>query len=237
MAVDEAISIAFREGRVPPTLRFYTWAPSCISMGYFQRIEDALYKSSTENMQIVRRITGGRAVIHGCDLSYSVVSRIDNKIFHGNIKVTYLAISEALISGLKKLGIAVSLLKHNKTQANLKYYRSTFCFDTAMGHEVSFEGRKLIGSAQRRWSDTFLQHGSILITGFQRGNGFTSISLSEILGDNIDLKVIQAAFSAGFQEILKTNLISRELTGYEIEIAERLKEEKYSKVSWNIKYP
>ena len=276
MAVDEAIAIACREGIVPPTLRFYTWAPPCVSIGYFQKVERVLNKGGLDrdnNMTMVRRITGGRAVFHGNDLSYSVVCDTENRLFPDNIKGAYYTIAEALARGLKYLGITTDHLnniKHRtlntrqrRTQARgthakdgtqargtqakhgtqakacgyfLPYQHSTLCFATTLGHEISVNGRKLIGSAQRRWSKVFLQHGSILITESSSGNGRTSISFSEIIGDEPDTKSIISALSAGFSDTLGINLIAGGLTRYEIDLAERLMEERYSKDSWNVKY-
>ncbi len=112
MAVDEAIAIAVRDGKVPSTLRFYTWDPPCISIGYFQKLDETL-KSFVHQRDIVRRITGGRAVFHGNDLSYSVVSRTDNKLFPDNIKGTYTGIAKALITGLRNLGINPDPIEEN----------------------------------------------------------------------------------------------------------------------------
>lgn len=244
MAVDEAISIACREGAALPTLRFYTWSPPCISIGYFQKIDRVLTKIGVErnHTEIVRRITGGRAVFHGNDLSYSIVCNTDNRLFPGTIMGTYNLTANAFVSGLKYLGISAD---HIQTPANYplpptpksrRYHKSTLCFATTLGHEISVKGRKLIGSAQRQWPDVFLQHGSVLITENQEGNGTTSISLSEILGGNIDIKTIIAALSAGFRDKLRIDLVKEHLTQYEICLAKKLAEEKYSKTSWNEKY-
>src|SRR3989304_9356626 len=134
MAVDEAIAIAVREGRVPTTLRFYTWDPPCISIGYFQKPDESL------NGCIVRRITGGRAVFHGSDLSYSVVSRTDNKLFPDNIKGTYTGIAKALITGLRNLGINPDPIEENpdlpnsrNTLSGKKYHKTHLCFNRTLG--------------------------------------------------------------------------------------------------------
>ena len=237
MALDEAISIACREGAVLPTLRFYTWSPQCISIGYFQKIDRLLTLSGLErnHKDIVRRITGGRAVFHGNDLSYSIVCNTDNQLFPGNIMGTYLLTANAFVFGLKYLGISADHID-TPTPKSHRYHKSNLCFATTLGHEISVKGRKLIGSAQRRWPDVFLQHGSVLITENQGGNGTTSISISEILGCNIDIKTITAALSAGFRDKLRIDLVKEHLTQYEICLAKKLAEEKYSKTSWNEKY-
>lgn len=256
MAVDEAIAIACREGVVPPTLRFYTWSPPCISIGYFQKID--MDNLDIKNMAVIRRITGGRAVLHGNDLSYSIVCNTENSLFPDNIDGTYYAISESLITGLKHLGINPDPLnpQQHRTRARagsrmdakcirvkrgrrgytLHYQQSTLCFATTLGHEISINGRKLIGSAQRRWPDVFLQHGSLIVKASPQGDRLTSISLHEILGNNPDIKAIIAAFCKGFRESLGIDFITEGLTSYEIDLAERLIEDKYSKSSWRVKY-
>lgn len=251
MALDEAIAIACRKGIVSPTLRFYTWTAPCISIGYFQksdRVVDDL-RSKEDNTAIVRRITGGRAVLHGNDLSYSVVCGADNRLFPSNIKGTYTAIAKALIAGLEYLGIVPDPINSQNRASGARYSRphagadsarkqyhsSALCFATTFAHEISINGRKLAGSAQRRWPDIFLQHGSILIRRNREESKLATISLNEILMDNLDVKTIITAITDGFRKKLGINLSGGRLTGYEIELTERLIEEKYSKTSWNMR--
>ena len=212
MAVDEAIAIAVREGRVPSTLRFYTWDPPCISIGYFQKHDDnpachpelvsgsQMNRSRNKfgmtdtkdkgmgfpgdilNRHIVRRITGGRAVFHGGDLSYSVVSGTDNMLFPKNINGTYATIANALIAGLRHFGIHPDPVEGKKVKKDspTNYHKTVLCFNSAIRHEITVNGKKLIGSAQRRWPDVFLQHGSILVNRATSENGPTSVSLEEL---------------------------------------------------------
>ncbi len=245
MAVDEAIAIAVREGRARSTLRFYSWDPPCISIGYFQKPDERMTGS------IVRRITGGRAVFHGSDLSYSVVSRTDNTLFPKNITGTYSAIAKALASGLRRLGInpdnseGMDLKKTSTT----KYQKTALCFNTVIRHEITVHGKKLIGSAQRRWPDVFLQHGSILVNGALSENGPSSVSLRElssicpepvsgsqrkrspnqfwITDEN---QFLVASLSRGFTETLGIQFMTEDLSAYESELAEKLIADKYSRL-------
>lgn len=223
MAVDEAIAAAVREGIVPATLRFYTWAPPCISIGYFQRPDENL------NGPVVRRITGGRAVFHGSDLSYSVVSRTDNTLFPKNIIGTFSTISNALTAGLRRLGINPDPVeeKHLKKDSTVKYHKTLLCFNTAIRHEITVHGKKLIGSAQRRWPDVFLQHGSILVNGVMSENGPAAISLRELAVFPDEINLLVASFCQGFTESLGIQFVTEDLSDYESELAERLVEEKY----------
>lgn len=240
MAVDEAMVIACREGTVLPTLRFYTWNPPCISIGYFQKHDRVLEKVQADNgnYEIVRRITGGRAVIHGNDLSYSVVCGSDNRVFPNNLKGTYIAIADAFVIGLSHLGLNNKILD-KQTEASIsgpKYQHSTLCFDAILGHEISVDGKKLIGSAQRRWPDIFLQHGSVMIDGNPEGNGLHSVSLFKLIQGRIDIKEVINAICAGFREVLNINLIEDRLSPYEIDLSEKLVNEKYRSESWGKRY-
>jgi lipoate-protein ligase A len=249
MAVDEAMFIACREGVVPPTLRFYTWSSPCVSIGYFQKVNRA-FSTPLPDQEIVRRITGGRAVFHGNDLSYSMVCDTGNSAFPNNILGTYHVITAAFITGLEYLGITPDPIdiqpdsprKINYRRSQLKagrhtieYYRSPICFAMTLGHEITVDGQKLIGSAQRRWPDVFLQHGSILMTGSLQENGSNSISLSEVLKDRFDADKILPALCAGFKKTLGITLVEECLSQYELDLAGSLVEEKYSKASWNFR--
>ncbi len=232
MAVDEAIAIAVRERRVPYTLRFYTWAPPCISIGYFQTPEKTL------NGSIVRRITGGRAVHHGNDLSYSVVSLTDNTLFPKTINGTYSTIANAFSAGLRHMGLSPDPVGGEKITRETagEYRRKPLCFNTSLRHEIKFHGKKLIGSAQRRWSDVFLQHGSILVSASMRENGPSSISLeelSEISGKtlfNLNVDCLIASLSHGFSETLDIQFCPDVLSDYELSLSAELITEKYSRL-------
>lgn len=226
MAVDEAIAIAFREGRVPSTLRFYTWDPQCISIGYFQKPDEML------NGSIVRRITGGRAVYHGNDLSYSVVSGTDNSLFPKSISGTYSAIAIALTAGLRHLGINPDPLdgKHLRKDSTTRYHKTLLCFNTAIRHEITINGKKLIGSAQRRWPDVFLQHGSILVNRATSENGPDSVSLEELAGFSREGNLLTASLSHGFTEALGIQFSAEDLSDYESALVEKLAADKYSRL-------
>src|SRR3989337_2239921 len=241
MAVDEAIAIAVRDGKVPSSLRVYTLDPPCISIGYFQKLDETLM-SFVHQRDIVRRITGGRAVFHGNDLSYSVVSRTDNKLFPDNIKGTYTGIAKALIAGLRNLGINPDPIEENpdlpnsrNTLSGKKYHKTHLCFNTTLGHEITVKGKKLIGSAQRRWRDVFLQHGSILINGLESENGDSSISLRDCMSDEVFpdkcndfTSLLSAGISAGFAQTVGIQLSEGDLTRYELDMVEKLIAGKYT---------
>lgn len=158
MAVDEAIAFACGEGKSPATLRLYGWKLPTISIGYSQKVDDInLQYCKIAGIDIIKRPTGGRAVLHENELTYSVCSSIKNPLFPKNILKSHKKISEALLVGLKKLGIKPVL--HYKTRKQIS--RHPVCFYAPSIYELVVDGKKIVGSAQRRFKKSFLEHGSI----------------------------------------------------------------------------
>jgi len=161
MAIDEAIAISCDKELSPPTLRLYTWNPPCISIGYFQDVnEDVdISECKRQNIDIVRRLTGGKAVLHNKELTYSIISPSKNHIFQNGIKGSYKAIADCLLQGLKNIGVSGEI-----TEMPSRKRGGFSCFLDTSFYEVSVKGKKLIGSAQKRWRNLFLQHGSVVIS-------------------------------------------------------------------------
>ncbi|MGL5058790.1 MAG: lipoate--protein ligase family protein [Microcoleus sp.] len=156
MAVDEWLLEQHRVGKHPPTLRFYTWQPAAISLGYHQRRwPDFWQQLSWQGMAVdlVRRPSGGRAVLHQGDLTYAVVT----SGFSGSRIAVYQTICKFLIEGWKTLGLEL-----HYGEAGRSYIHNPNCFGTATGADlVAPNGCKFIGSAQLRRGGTILQHGSM----------------------------------------------------------------------------
>ncbi len=156
MAIDAAIFSAVESGESPPTLRFYQWDPIAISLGYHQRNypnhwNDLTFSGAT--VQLVRRPTGGRAVLHQGDLTYAVIA----SGFADKRSESYLQICEFLIQGWRSLSYDLSY-----GNAGRGYIHNPDCFATATGADLVLPtGQKLIGSAQKRSGQTILQHGSM----------------------------------------------------------------------------
>ncbi len=155
MAIDEWLLKQHLSGH-PPILRFYTWLPSAISLGYHQHKypedwQNLIWKG--EEIDLVRRPTGGRAVLHNGDLTYAVVT----SGLSGSRIEAYKKICEFLIQGWRNLGIEL-----NYGTAGRGYINNPNCFGTATGADlVTVDGSKLIGSAQLRRGNVILQHGSM----------------------------------------------------------------------------
>lgn len=155
MAIDEWLLKQHQSGE-PPTLRFYTWSPSAISLGYHQRKYPDDWQGLTwkgEDIELIRRPTGGRAVLHHGDLTYAVVT----SGFSGSRIQAYKKICEFLIQGWQNLGVELDY-----GTAGRGYINNPNCFGTATGADlVTVDGIKLIGSAQLRRGNVILQHGSM----------------------------------------------------------------------------
>ncbi len=158
MAIDEAISIFVREDKVLPTFRLYGWNETAITIGEFQNIEEVNYSlCCTKNIPIIRRPTGGKGILHYDDLTYSFSAKKEG-IFKGNLFQNYEILSKVLMRAFKLMGINVEIRKERKI-----INRSSLCFATTSFGEICFNGIKIIGSAQKRWKDGFLQQGTIPI--------------------------------------------------------------------------
>lgn len=166
MAIDEAIYLDTIKNQSPPTLRFYGWRPAAVSIGYFQNPEKEInvQQCRMTGVDVVRRLTGGKAVYHGDEITYSLVAGNSEKIFPDRISETYAIISACIARGLSHLGIAAHLAPCAAQSAVKKPDLLPCCFSTPSGNELLSDGRKICGSAQTRTRGGFLQHGALLMT-------------------------------------------------------------------------
>lgn len=159
MAVDEAIAASVREDKSPPTLRLYEWITPSVSIGCFQKINSVnIIYCAEKSIPIVRRLTGGRAILHNHELTYSFSSRNEG-FFSKGLLDSYRQLSIAFTSALDMLGLAATMKMERESGRNPN--RSALCFKSTSYGEISFNNKKIIGSAQKRWRDGLLQQGSI----------------------------------------------------------------------------
>lgn len=163
MATDEAI---FRENQrtdSPPTLRFYSWSPPAVSLGYFQEAREEVNIAACRrySVDIVRRPTGGKAVLHENDLTYSVVASERGTLFPADILGTYKVISSCIAKGLSELGIEAEMKGNGRSYQDDSLKAA--CFSSPSRYELLAKKKKICGSAQLRSKGVFLQHGSILV--------------------------------------------------------------------------
>lgn len=207
MAVDEAVSGAVGSGTAPPTLRFYAWRPAAVSLGYAQRVESAVdpVACARRGLQIVRRPTGGRAVLHGDDLDYSLA--LPRGGWPGcSVRESSRRIADGLVEGLRALGVEACLADGPPAPG-----RSPACFASPSGCEVVVGARKLVGSAQRRTHQALLQQGALLLRldpalsrEVLRGADLDgrAVGLEELLGHPPDPRAVAAALAEGLGRTL-----------------------------------
>ncbi len=165
MALDESL-VARVEGGGTSVLRFYGWNPPAISLGYAQSADGELDVDACRaaGVDIVRRPTGGRAVLHWQELTYSAIFAAPSEPFGARIEQTYSVIGECLVAGLRRFGADVELERaHVRSPRPRRGTAALPCFSSIARSEVKWRGRKLVGSAQRRFAGAILQHGSIVI--------------------------------------------------------------------------
>jgi len=220
MAIDEAIFAMREKLDLPAILRFYGWKPAAISIGYFQKIENpSLNEYKRQKITIVRRFTGGGAILHRNEITYSLAcSTHEFPLFRDIIKTQQL-VHEAIILGLQNLGINAELERKEIERPD-----PYFCFVTPSKYDVVEEGRKIAGSAQRRRNRVLFQHGSILMD-----NKVTSESRKE----KKDRGKIIDSLVWGSEKRLGIRLLPGQLTKEEVKLSQELRQIKYSTRNWN----
>ncbi len=249
MAVDEVLFRGAEEERAGgPVLRLYAWEPACLSIGYHQDMSkacDAAYCES-RGYDVVRRPTGGKAVLHADEVTYSVTAPFDAPPFAGlGLVETYGLIADALASGLEILGLDVSL---NQRPLRSSPKVTAPCFVAPSEKEILVGGRKVVGSAQRRGERAFLQHGAVPLTiNYEELGRATGQAVFDPeayrsafagLGDfepGLTAEAVRAALRRGFEEVFEGPWSEAGLTAQETGEARRLVDERYGTKAWNFK--
>jgi lipoate-protein ligase A len=235
MAIDRAVLVANSEGKVPPTVRFYSWNPPAISIGYFQSLSDEINLNKCKDLGVdyVRRITGGGAVFHEDELTYSVVIPENHPQIPKNIIESYARICGAVIKGLKNQGIMSNYIPIN---------------------DIVSGGRKISGNAQTRKLKTVLQHGTVLLdvdvekmfsllivpNEKIRDKMISDVkqrvtSVKNILGNYVSFNDLVNSMKKGFEEEFNVRLIPGILTDYELFLTDKFKKECFANPDWNHK--
>lgn len=255
MAADEAILAAVSRGEQPPTLRLYGWVPPCLSLGYGQRARDVdRARLAALGWDIVRRPTGGSAILHTDELTYSVALPIDHDLARGGIVESYRRLSEGLQAALIKLGA-----QPRAQRAESPLPPGVVCFETPSHYEITVAGRKLIGSAQVRRKHGLLQHGTLPLTGditricealvypddavraaAKAAVHSRAITLSEALafserGREVGWQTAAEAIAQGFAEAFGIAFTSASLSESEAAHAGQLAREVYASDAWTFR--
>ncbi|MFW5991322.1 MAG: lipoate--protein ligase family protein [Candidatus Nanoarchaeia archaeon] len=229
MAIDEAILIQRMKNKVPNTLRFFTWNPACLTIGYFQNLAKEVNTETAKvlGVDVVRRYTGGGAVLHENELTYSLA--IPEEKVSQDIKESYRIICNALIKGMSLLGINAGFQPVN---------------------DITVNNKKISGNAQTRKGGVILQHGTILLdVDVKKMFKLLKVSNEKIkdkmiksaeervtslneINSSVTFKKLSEALIRGFEEEFEIKLEEGELTVEELSLADKLYREKYAAKKW-----
>lgn len=249
MAVDQAVLEAAGRGACPPTLRLYAWQPACLSLGYAQPFKDVDVPGLKSNgWDVVRRVTGGRAILHTDELTYSVSAPPDEPRVQGSVLESYQRLARALLAAVRSLGLPVEMEENTQLMGADK---GPVCFEVPSAYEIVVGGRKLIGSAQARKKEGILQHGTLPLHGNLARITHALVFVDEaarqaaaqkllarattvesVSGQVVAWKTAAQAFVSAFESELGLTFERGELSGEEKERAEELVHKKYDHPDW-----
>ena len=243
MAIDEAILRGVADGSSPPTLRFFAWRPACLSLGQAQPAGDVDFDACRAlGVDVVRRPTGGRAILHVDELTYSVAAPESEARVQGGIVESYRRLSEGLLAGLSRIGLPVQQVErpdnHDRDQGPV-------CFEVPSNYEIVFDGHKLVGSAQVRKNGVVLQHGSLPLVGDiaricdvlatkpdRERVRARAITVERAIGRAVTFDSAARSMAEGFASLLNLRLEPGDLTPPERVWAEELRRDKYASDAW-----
>jgi lipoate-protein ligase A len=258
MAVDEAILETVDREAGPPTLRLYGWQPACLSLGYAQPIAEVSQAAlQAHGWQLVRRPTGGRAILHIDELTYSVIAPDDDPRLSGGLLESYRRLSQAILNALHRLGIPAEAssqpeeMPENTTSKQAQPSKGPVCFEVPSNYEITVSHKKIVGSAQARRKRGVLQHGSFPLYGdltritqvlvfpdeIRRQKAARRLlkraaTAENVLGQPLDWQRAAEAFVAGFEETLQLEFQPEKLTHAESQRADALEQAKYRHADW-----
>jgi len=233
MAIDRAILVAHSKGKVPPTVRFYGWNPAAISIGYFQQLTEEvdLTACEKEHVEYVRRITGGGAVFHEDEVTYSFVIKENHPHISKNILESYKTICQAIMNGLDRFGVKTAYAPIN---------------------DILVNNKKISGNAQTRKQKTVLQHGTILTDVdvdkmFRllkvpnekiKGKLIATVkervtSLTHELQKDFSFDDVSNSLKTGFEETFDISLVHGTLSAEEQKLAESFEKTTFGSKEWN----
>jgi lipoate-protein ligase A len=252
MAADEAILEHSHRGDSPTTLRLYAWDPPCLSLGYAQSFKDVdMERVKSHGWEVVRRATGGRAILHTDELTYSVTGSAEDPTLVGGVLESYNRLAQALLYAVHGLGLPVEIKEHFPAGESNPNNLNPICFEVPSTYEITVQGKKLIGSAQARKREGVLQHGSLPLTGnlgricdaltfkdeearekastrlFERAT-----TVESVLGRAISWEEAAQAFVHGFEAQLGIHFEHGAMSPSEVSRTEELVAEKYAHASW-----
>ncbi len=254
MALDEALLLSAASRVELPALRLYSWAPAALSLGYAQPSSDVNRDSlQRAGWDLVRRPTGGRAILHTDELTYSITAPAEDSIMGGSLLESYHRVSTALLAALAVLQIDASA-DSMYAPAVTSNRSGPVCFEVPSNYEITVNGKKLIGSAQARKNNGVLQHGSLPLYGdltritsvlsYENEEKYKEAvesllahagTIMSLTGKNIPLVQAQQAFVRGFSQALNIEFHPSTPSPMELENAKELQQTKYASNNWNLR--
>jgi lipoate---protein ligase len=235
MGTDEAVLASVAEGKSPPTLRLYRWSPPCVTIGYFQSMEAEvdLAACKTARVDAVRRLTGGGAVYHDAEVTYSLVTPLGHPLAPDDVLESYKLICAGIIAGLGLMGAKASFVPIN---------------------DIAVDGKKISGNAQTRRRGCLLQHGTVLL-GLDAGRMFSLLkvpaeklrgrpqakaearvtSLGTILGRTVEFDEAARALAEGCSKAWDADLVPDRLSPVETAAAEEFGRTQFNTSAWNLR--
>ena len=249
MAVDQAILEHIGRGEAIPTVRLYAWDPPCLSLGQAQPFADVdIARLEERGWDVVRRPTGGRAILHTDEITYSIIAPAEEPRVAGSILESYNRLSVALLGAVKALGLPVEIKEDTGPSRETP---NPVCFEVPSAYEITVNGKKLIGSAQARRKEGVLQHGSLPLTGnlaritealtfpddSERTDAAARLlsratTVQSVLGHEVLWNDAAHAFVWGFEAKLGLSFEAGELSASEKSRADELVREKYNHPDW-----
>jgi lipoate-protein ligase A len=247
--LDEAILEDIGRGESIPTLRLYAWDPACLSLGHAQPFADVdVQRLKLHGWEVVRRVTGGRAILHTDELTYSVIAPNEEPRVSGTVLESYSRLAQALLLAVQELDLPVEM-KEGKAENGPTAI--PVCFEVPSTYEITVNGKKLIGSAQARKREGVLQHGSLPLTGdltricqvlkFENESEREHASqrlltraatVESALGREVSWETAAQAFIHAFEAQLGLSLQSSELSPSESKRTDELVKDKYDHPLW-----
>jgi lipoate-protein ligase A len=251
MAADESILEHIARNEAMPTLRLYAWDPACLSLGHAQPFADVdIVRLQARGWEVVRRVTGGRAILHTDELTYSVIAPTSEPRVEGSVLESYNRLAQALLFAAKSLELPVEMKEHAGLTGSM-VPSNPVCFEVPSSYEITVNGKKLIGSAQARKKEGVLQHGSLPLTGdltricqalvfeheSERENASKRLleratTVESALGCAVSWQNAAQAFIHAFEAQLGLSLKRGELSESESSRTNELVREKYDHASW-----
>ena len=235
MAVDEALLWSYTSGKSPATIRFYSWDVPSISLGRFQKIDGSLdlpYCAS-RRIAVVRRPTGGRAVLHGTDLTFSVIQENGRRSIQDSYRNLCIAVQTALLAA----GVPATTFKDSSDMARMRSVAN--CFDLKAPFEIALHGRKILGCAQLRTDRAILQQNSLLLEPPSSDNlnafvGRCPDPSGLCVSDYAERELVLSCVCREIEQLFDISLQRSGLTPEEESVARSLAQSKYRTDAWNL---